>query len=126
MTVHIENLHRVTELDLDLYRYSKIASTDNSIPDISPRKVSPLTKHGFTKYTVDANLFPLESSILTRAKRATNRKNRGGNCPWGNNPGGNCLWEEITGWEMSGREFSMGEVPGGENAEGTCPGGEVS
>ena len=35
-----------------------------------PRKVP-----GFAKYAVDANLFRLESSILTRAKRATNRNN---------------------------------------------------
>ena len=50
-----------------------------------PRKVP-----GFAKYAVDANLFRLESSILTRAKRAANRNNvatekRGGG---GNFPGG--------------------------------------
>ena len=36
---------------------------------------SPATKTGFAKYAVHANLFPLESSILTRAKRASNRNN---------------------------------------------------
>ena len=30
---------------------------------------------GFAKYAIDANLFRLESSILTRAKLATNRNN---------------------------------------------------
>ena len=35
----------------------------------------PPTKPSFAKYTVDANLFPLVSSILTRAKRAINRNN---------------------------------------------------
>ena len=40
-------------------------------------------------YAVDANLFRLESLILTRVKRATNRNNVGGNIPWGNIPGWN-------------------------------------
>ena len=35
----------------------------------------PPTKPGFAKYDVEANLFPLESSILTRAQRAKNRNN---------------------------------------------------
>ena len=38
--------------------------------EYSPRKVP-----GFAKYAVDANLFLLESSILTRAKQAINRNN---------------------------------------------------
>ena len=39
------------------------------------------------KYAVDANLFRLESPILTRAKRATNRNNVGEKCrPMGENP----------------------------------------
>ena len=44
---------------------------------------------GFAKYAVDANLFRLESSILTQAKRATSRNNvatekrEGGNFPRG-------------------------------------------
>ena len=41
-----------------------------------------------SKYAVDANLFRLESSIKTRAKRATNRNNVGGNIPGWNDPGG--------------------------------------
>ena len=38
---------------------------------------------------LSANLFRLESSILTQVKRATNRNNVGGNIPWGNIPGCN-------------------------------------
>ena len=78
-------------------------------PENSPRKVPPRlfppetfppTKPGFAKYAVDENLFLLESSILTRAKRATNRNtaaiNRkkytvfwGVKITWGNIPGWN-------------------------------------
>ena len=43
-----------------------------------------------TKYAIDANLFRLESPILTRAKRAINRNNVGGEVPWGEVSGGNC------------------------------------
>ena len=50
------------------------------------------------KYAVDVNLFRLESSILTRAKRATNR----------NNVGGEHSLEEYTGVERSGRNFPGG------------------
>ena len=39
-------------------------------PEYSPRKVPD-----FAKYVVDANLFRLESSIRTGAKRVTNRNN---------------------------------------------------
>ena len=39
-------------------------------PEYSPQEVP-----GFAKYAVDENLFRLESSILTRAKPATNRNN---------------------------------------------------
>ena len=62
--------------------------------NFSPRKFPPLkfpplevsTPGSFhppvflphVKYAVDTNLFRLESSILTRAKRATNRNNVGG------------------------------------------------
>ena len=63
-----------------------------SLPENCPRKVPPRlfpprnippmkSMHGnnvvwlCTKYAVDANLFRLESSILTRVKRATNRNN---------------------------------------------------
>ena len=51
-----------------------------------------------SKYAVDANLFRLESSILTRAKRATNQNNLEGEHSLG----------EYTGVERSG-----GNVPGG-------------
>ena len=44
-------------------------------PGCFPPENSTPTKPGFAKYAVDSNLFPLESSILTRAKRATNRNN---------------------------------------------------
>ena len=44
-------------------------------PGCFPPEHSPPTKLGFAKYAADANLFLLESSILTRAKRATNRNN---------------------------------------------------
>ena len=67
-----------------------------STPVVSPPEHSPLkSMHGnnivwlCTKYAVDANLFPLESSILTRAKRVTSRNNIGGNIRWGNIPGWN-------------------------------------
>ena len=33
------------------------------------------TEPGFAKYAVDANLLKIESSILTRAKQATNQNN---------------------------------------------------
>ena len=62
-------------------------------PEYSPRKVSPRMKPSddsvvwlYAKYAVDANLFRLESSILTRAKRATNRNTVGGECSKGNFP----------------------------------------
>ena len=48
-------------------------------PGFFPLEHSPPTKPGFAKYAVDANLFPLGSSILTRATNrinaATNRNN---------------------------------------------------
>ena len=66
---------------------------------IPPRTIPPIKIiHGnnvvwlCTKYAVDANLFQLESSILTRAKRATNRNNVGGEHSVG----------EYTGVERSG------------------------
>ena len=69
-------------------------------PGCFPPEHSPPTKPGFAKYVVDTNLFSLESSILTRAKRARNRNNAAtnrkkysvffvGNIPWGNIPGWN-------------------------------------
>ena len=87
---------------------------DNFPPDNSPSPVTsppghfppgpfPLMKsmHGnnvvwlCAKYAVDANLFRLESSILTRAKRLTNRNNVGGEYSLG----------EYTGVERSGDNF---------------------
>ena len=80
---------------------------EGSTPVVSPRNIPLHTKPGFAKYAVDANLFPLESSILTRAKRATNRNNAaknqknirffrggtflGGICRGGTFRGGDCL-----------------------------------
>ena len=69
----------------------------------------PPTQTGFVKYVVDANLFPLESSILTRAKRATNRNNaatnrknirlfRGGIYPGGTFRGGVYLEPDELVW----------------------------
>ena len=57
------------------------------------------------KYAIDANLFWLESPILTRAKRATNRNNVGG---------------EVSpqGWKTLGGETSGGEKTGGEHRGG--------
>ena len=40
-----------------------------------PQKIPPGRLPGSAKYAVDTNLFQLESSILTRVKRATNRNN---------------------------------------------------
>ena len=53
-----------------IIKYYTKKTGDRNIP---PRKVP-----GFAKYAVDANLFRLESPILTRAKRATDRNNVGG------------------------------------------------
>ena len=78
--------------------------------DIPPRKIppgrlypgrlppehSPPSKPGFAKYAVDANLFQLESSILTRAKRATDR----------NNVGGELFLREYTGVERSRGQYT--------------------
>ena len=44
-------------------------------PGCFPPENSTPMKPGYAKYAVDANLLKLESSILTRAKRATNRNN---------------------------------------------------
>ena len=59
-----------------------------------PRKFPP-----HAKYTVDANLFRLESPIITRAKRATNRNNVGGKVshPRVKNPRGETSGEEKPG-----------------------------
>ena len=54
------------------------------------------------KYAVDANLFRLESSILTRAKRATNRNNIGVR---------DHSLVEYTGVERSGGNFPGGSTP---------------
>ena len=62
----------------------------------SPRKVL-----GFAKYAVDTNLFRLVSSILTRAKWATNRNNVGGEHSLG----------EYTGMERAGGNFPGGSIP---------------
>ena len=43
--------------------------------NIGDRNIPPRKGPGFAKYDVDTNLFRLESSILTRAKRATNWNN---------------------------------------------------
>ena len=60
-------------------------------PEYSPRK-GP----GFAKYAVDANLFRLESSILMRAKRATNRNNVGGEHSLGEYTGAECSRDAYT------------------------------
>ena len=66
-----------------MYIDSCIKSVTGIFPP-PPRKVP-----GFAKYAVDAKLFRLESTILLRAKRATNRNNiatenvGGGNFPEG-------------------------------------------
>ena len=82
---------------------------DQNIP---PRKIPPgrfhpgcfhpmKSMHGnnvvwlCAKYAVAANLFRLESSIITRVKRATNRNNLGG--------------EHIPGWNVPGRFFRVGD-----------------
>ena len=95
------------------YRWPKY-----SLPENSPRKVPPQlfpfrnipsmkSMHGnnvvwlCAKYAVDANLFRLESSIWTRAKRATNRNNVGGEHSLG----------EYSGVERSGGNFLAGSIP---------------
>ena len=80
-------------------------------PGCFPPENSTPTKPGFAKYTVDANLFPLESSILTWAKRATN---------WNNGAtnrkktfgffGGKHSLGEYTGVERSGERLGLGNV----------------
>ena len=59
-----------------------------------PRKIPP-----HAKYAVDVNLFRLESPIITRAKRATNRNNVGGESvpPRVKNPRGETSGEEKPG-----------------------------
>ena len=61
-----------------------------------PRKIPP-----HAKYAVDVNLFRLESPIITRAKRATNR----------NNVGGEHSLAEYTGVERSGGIFPGESIP---------------
>ena len=77
---------------------------DRNIPPRKnpPRNIPPIKiMHGnnivslCAKYAVDANLFRLES-WLTRAKRATNR----------NNVGGEHSWEEYTGVKSFGGDYT--------------------
>ena len=85
-----------------------------------PRNIPPMkSMHGnnvvwlCAKYAVDANLFRLKSSILTRAKRATNRNNVGGNISWGN----------IPGWTIPGEIFRGGGVylePNNQRSQNLC------
>ena len=72
---------------------------DLNIPS-PPSENSPRKVPSCAKYAVDMNLFRLESSILTRSKRATSRKNVGG-------------------------EHSVGEYTGVEHYEGNFPGGSI-
>ena len=64
------------------------------------------------KYAVDANLFRLESPMLTRAKRTTSLNNGGG---------GKCLGGIARGGNVREGIFH-GDVPGGESAGGNCRG----
>ena len=75
----------------------------NSPPEGSTPEHSPPTKPGFAKYAGDANLFPLESWILTRAKRATNRNNVDTEKRVGR---GEHSWREYTGVERSGGKYT--------------------
>ena len=60
-------------------------SPEGSTLVVTPRNIPPMkSMYGkyvvwlCTKYAIDASLFRLESSILTRAKRSTNRNYVGG------------------------------------------------
>ena len=86
-----------------------------STPVVSPPEHSPLKSiHGnnvvwlCAKYAVDMKLIRLESSILTRAKRATNRNNVGGNIPGGTNRVG-TFRGEFSGGEYI--QFSKHSAP---------------
>ena len=78
-------------------------STEGSTPVVSPRNIPPMkSMHGnnvvwlCAKYAIDANLFRLESSILTRARRVANRNNVGGEHSLG----------AYTGVERSGGKYT--------------------
>ena len=73
------------------------------LPEHSPQNIPPMKKMHennvvwlCAKYAADVNLFRLESSILTRVKRATNRNNVGGEHSMG----------EYTEVERSGGEYT--------------------
>ena len=101
---------------------------DNSPPVTSPHGQFPHKKYTWKQRCLALREIcswrehvPTRVPILTQVKRATNRKNVGGEVPWGK-----CRWGEITRGEMSGRELSMrGKCPGGK-APGGLPGGEMS
>ena len=78
--------------------YQTLVGDQNFPPRKFPPLCSPRFFHPHAKYAVDANLFRLESPILTRAKRATN---------W-NSAGGEVSHQ---GWKTLGRETSGGERP---------------
>ena len=73
-------------------------------PRLFPPGIFPPTKPAFAKYAVDANLFPLVSSILTRVKRATNRNNAATN--------------RKKTFGFFGGEHSLGEYTGVERSGG--------
>ena len=72
------------------------------------------TESGFAKYAVDANLFRLESLIVTRLKRATNRNNVGGKV---SPQGGKTLGGETSGGKKTGGEHRDGNFRGGKTLE---------
>ena len=68
-------------IHFDFHHVCGIRTLTVHVP-VTPLAYKPLTgifppgkDSGFVKYAVNANLFRLESSILMRAKRATNRNN---------------------------------------------------
>ena len=82
---------------------------EGSTPVFPPRNIPPMkSMHGnnvvwlCAKYAVDANLFRLKSSILTRAQRATDRNN----VVTEKRVGGEHSLGEYTGVEYSGGEYT--------------------
>ena len=70
----INNIYTLNQ-SLKLYACKHCARQTHVNSEWTIKWYSPWKLPGFAKYAVDANLLRLESSIITGAKRATNRNN---------------------------------------------------